>query len=69
MIDLYLNTAMKLRLHKALTNWLQGLALDIPFYNDDIKETFGLEDKHLNNYWSYMAGTLELMFKRGVKIA
>jgi hypothetical protein len=47
---------------KAVTNWLQGLALAIPFYNDDIKATFNIEDKHLDNYWSYMASTLIQMW-------
>lgn len=52
---------------KALIDWLQGLALNIAFYNHDIlrlaKEWGSLpdnaterdEDKILDNYWSYMA--------------
>jgi len=49
---------------KALTEWLQGLALDIPFYNDDIMETFDLNEKQLGNYWPFMAMRLGELFKK-----
>jgi len=52
---------------KALSEWLSGLALPLPFYNYDIIElaksmgsvdknlTEKQEDKILENYWDFMA--------------
>lgn len=47
---------------KALTEWLAGLALNIPYNNCDILELAGAEnmsekaqDKILNNYFKFMA--------------
>lgn len=50
--------------HKALTDWLQGLALDIPFYDWDIMETFDLNEKQTENYWPFMAMRLQELFKK-----
>ncbi len=61
-------------LNKACSNWLQGLALDIPFYNCDVlalAEKTGCEtkterqqDKVLNTYWSYMASAFIQLCKK-----
>lgn len=41
--------------HASIKSWLQGMALNIPHYDDDIKEVFGLDDKQVQNYWAFMA--------------
>lgn len=55
---------------KAMTEWLQGLALNIPYMYDEIIElaiamgsiddnpTEKLETKVINNYWSFMANII-----------
>ncbi len=60
---------------KAMIDWLQGLALDIEFYNHDILElakvmgsvndnlTEKQEDKILLNYWNFMANIILSMEK------
>ena len=58
----------------AVTNWLQGLALNIPFYDWDILElakstgqdvtTEAKEDKILNNYWVFMANKFLKLCKK-----
>ena len=60
--------------HKALTDWLQGLALPIKYMNYDIlilagrwdslpeNPTEKQEDKILNNYWNLMAAKLCQLF-------
>lgn len=47
----------------ALTEWLQGLALNIPYMNGDIMETFGLNERQLESYWRFMAMRLQELFK------
>lgn len=59
---------------KALTDWLQGLAINIAFYNDEIlhlarswgslpaNATERQEDKILDNYWNFMANNLNQLF-------
>ena len=54
----------------AIAEWLQGLALPIAFYNDDIIDlaiecgsidenpSDKLKQKVLNNYWSFMANII-----------
>ena len=49
--------------YKALTEWLQGLALDIPYNYHDIMETFGLPEKQCESYWRFMAIRLQELFK------
>lgn len=61
---------------KAVQDWLQGLALNIAFYNHDILEnakawgslpenaTESQEDKILANYWPYMAMRLIGLWNR-----
>ena len=60
---------------KAMIDWLQGLALDIEYYNYDILElakvmgsvdeslTEKQEDKILLNYWNFMANIILSMEK------
>lgn len=58
---------------KALTEWLQGLAIDIPFMNYDILELAkangqvldneAKEQDILNKYWGFMAMRLQELFK------
>lgn len=66
-------------LQTACTNWLQGLALDIPFYNWDILKlaeqqgyktlTEKQQDKILNNYWQYISNKfLQLCKKHKINI-
>ena len=55
---------------RAMTEWLQGLALNIPYMYDEIIElaiamgsidenpTEKLETKVINNYWSFMANII-----------
>ena len=55
---------------KALSEWLQGLAISIPFYYEDIIElavgmgsidenpSEKLAEKVCNNYWSFMANII-----------
>ncbi len=60
-------------LFKACTEWLQGLALGIPFYNVDIlklMETLGYlnlspkeEDKVLSTYFEFMANKFLILCK------
>ena len=61
---------------KAMVNWLQGLAIDIPFYNSDIIEvakkggslpenaTEKQEDKVVENYWNFMANETLKLFRK-----
>jgi len=65
---------------KACESWLQGLALDIPYYNVDIlklyTEATGKElktekeqDKILSNYWCFMGNNfLQLAKKHKINI-
>lgn len=48
---------------KALTEWLQGLAIKIPFWDDDIQEIFNLTDKQVKTYFNFMAMRLMDLFK------
>ena len=55
---------------KAMTEWLQGLALDIEYWNDSIvplaikmgsideNPSEKLQAKVINNYWSFMANVI-----------
>jgi len=55
---------------KALTEWLQGLAINIPFYYEDIinlavdmgsiepNPSDKIEDIVINGYWSFMANII-----------
>ena len=55
---------------KAMTDWLQGLALDIKYWNDDIvplaikmgsidkNPSEKLQAKVIENYWSFMANVI-----------
>ena len=55
---------------KALTDWLQGLAIHIPFYYEDIinlaiemgsideNPNLKLSQKVCDNYWSFMANVI-----------
>jgi len=55
---------------KALTDWLQGLAISIPFYYEDIinlaikmgsideKPNEKLKERVCENYWSFMANAI-----------
>lgn len=52
----------------ALTDWLQGLALNVPFYNHEILELAGAlesseaaQDMILTNYWKRLAGAAMAM--------
>jgi len=61
---------------KAFESWLQGLALDIDFYNSDIiklaKKSGSLredasekeEDRVIDNYWNYMTNQYYKAFKK-----
>ena len=56
--------------HQALTEWLQGLAISIPFYYEDIidlaiemgsiepEPSDKLRDTVINNYWRFMANVI-----------
>ena len=56
--------------HKAMTEWLQGLALDIKYWNDDIvplaikmgsideNPSEKLQARVIDNYWSFMANVI-----------
>ena len=58
---------------KAFSEWLQGLALDIAFYNCDIlnlvkqwgqnPKTEAQEDKIINGYWDFMTNQYFKLFK------
>lgn len=60
----------------AMRDWYQGLAIDIPFYNNDIIElakkggslpqnaTEKQEDKIIENYWSFMARKTLGLFRK-----
>ena len=55
---------------KAMTNWLQGLALNIEYWNDDIvplaikmgsideNPSEKLQARVIDNYWSFMANVI-----------
>jgi len=61
--------------HKAMTEWLQGLALDIEYWNSEIvplaikmgsieeNPSEKLQAKVIENYWSFMANII-LGFKK-----
>jgi len=56
--------------HAAITDWLQGLALNIPYMNVDIIKLAGICDateskqqNYINKYWSFMAMRLLQLFK------
>ena len=49
--------------HKALTEWLQGLALNIPYTNYDIMNTFGITEDKLQSYFPFMAMRLSELFR------
>ena len=65
---------------KALSEWLQGLALDIEFYYHDIIERAKLYgslpesptdkecEKITSNYWNYMANKLNKMIYSGYQV-
>lgn len=68
-------------LHRAVIDWLQGLAINIPYMNVDILElakkdgslpknpTEKQEDRILENYWSFMAMRLiGLWRKAGINV-
>jgi superoxide dismutase len=56
--------------HKAMTEWLSGLALNIEYYNDDIVKlaikmgsieenpSEKLQARVIDNYWSFMANII-----------
>ena len=56
--------------HKAMTEWLQGLALNIEYWNDDIvplaikmgsideNPSEKLQARVIENYWSFMANII-----------
>jgi len=56
--------------HKAMSEWLQGLAINIPFYYEDIiklaidmgslaeNSDDSLQDRAIENYWSFMANII-----------
>ena len=56
--------------YKAMTEWLQGLALDIPYWNNEIvplaielgsideNPSDELKSKVVNNYWEFMANII-----------
>jgi len=58
---------------KAIAEWLQGLALDLPYYYQDIIQlavdmgsintnpSDKLQEKVINNYWSFMANIIILI--------
>ena len=48
--------------YKALTDWLAGLALNIPYMNHDIMDTFGINEKQLQTYFPFMAMRLRELF-------
>ena len=59
--------------HKAMTDWLSGLAINIPYYHFDIIELAkemgsidensddALEDRVIENYFSFMANMVLLL--------
>lgn len=61
---------------KAITEWLQGLALNIPYWNDEIidlavemgsinpEPSDNLRDRVLNNYFNFMANIILLIEKK-----
>lgn len=49
---------------QALVDWLQGLALDIPYTYHDIQTTFGLTEKQTESYWRFMAMRLKELFQK-----
>lgn len=51
-------------LHKALVNWLQGLALNIPYTNGEIMKKFNLNEKQVDRYWDFMAMRLKELFQK-----
>jgi len=64
----------RMGLYKACQEWLQGMALDIPYWNDELAPfavqmgsldkdyTEKEEQRVIDNYWSFMAKrTLEAM--------
>jgi hypothetical protein len=48
--------------HKALTDWLAGMALDIPYTYHDIMDTFGMNEKQAQRYFDFMAMCLQELF-------
>ena len=64
---------------KALTEWLQGLALNIPYWNEDIiklavemgsidpEPSNQLRTRVENNYWLFMANIILLIEKKYIK--
>ena len=56
--------------YKAMTDWLQGLALDIPYWNNELvplaiemgsidnNPSDELQSKVINNYWEFMANII-----------
>lgn len=66
---------------KALTDWLQGLAIRIPFYYEDIinlaiemgsidaNPSEKLSDKVCENYWSFMANIILSFEPKSVEVA
>ena len=64
----------RIGLYKATSEWLSGLALDLPFYNSDIlklAENLGYatltekqQDKILNNYWDYMSNAFIMLCRK-----
>jgi len=66
----YGNIALRYGKQKAMSMWLSGLALDLPYYNGEIielAENMGsieenpsekLQNKVLENYWEFMANVI-----------
>lgn len=64
------NIALRYGKQKAMADWLSGLALNLPFYYDEIIElavAMGsieenpnekLQDKVIENYWEFMANVI-----------
>ena len=50
--------------HKALTDWLAGLALNIPYTYDDIEAKFGIPQEKAQNYFAFMAMRLNELFRK-----
>ena len=54
----------RLGFHKALSEWLAGLALNIPYTYHDIMKTFGINEKQCQNYFPFMAMRLNELFRK-----
>ena len=64
------NIALRYGKQKAMADWLSGLALNLPFYYDEIIElaiamgsieenpSEKLQDKVIENYWEFMANVI-----------